>query len=65
MVGYKDTSDVAKKAAKVAQKKSNNWYILSLIHNGSEITTWMGYSLKIKSKKSRAIFFFEFQAADH
>ena len=65
MVGYKDTSDAAEKAAQVAQKKSNNCYILSLIHNGSEITTWMGYSLKIKSKKSRAIFFFEFQAADH
>ena len=65
MVGYKDTSDVAEKAAQVAQKKSNNCYILSLIHNGSEITTWMRYSLKIKSKKSRAIFFFEFQAADH
>ena len=65
MVGNKDTSDVAKKAAKVAQKKSNNWYILSLIHNGSEITTWMGYSLKTKSKKSRPTFFFEFQAADH
>ena len=39
MVGYKDTSDVAKKAAKVAQKKSKNWYMVSLIHNGNEITT--------------------------
>ena len=64
MVGQKDTCDVAKKVAKVAQKKRNNWYMLSLIHNGSEITTWMGYSLKTKSKKSRATFFFECQVAD-
>ena len=39
MVGYKDTSDVAKKDAEVAQKKSNNWPMLNFIHNGSEITT--------------------------
>ena len=65
MVGYKDTSNIAKKAPKVAQKKSNNWYMVSLSHNGSEITTWMGYSLKAKSKKSIATSFFEFQAADH
>ena len=61
MAGYKDTSGVAKKAAKVAQKKSNNWCMMSLIHNGSEITTWMGYTLKTKSKKSRTTFFFEFK----
>ena len=61
MVGYKDTSDVVKKAAKVAQKKSNNWYMVSLIHNGSEITTWMGYSLKIKSKKSEQHSFLNFK----
>ena len=30
MVGYNDTSDVAKKAAEVAQKKSNNWLMVSL-----------------------------------
>ena len=57
MVGYKDTSDVAKKAAEVAQKKkSNNWPMVSFIHNGSEITTWMGHSFKTKSTKSKATF---------
>ena len=43
MVGYKDFSDVAKKTAEVLhRKKSNNWPIVRFIHNGSEITTWMG-----------------------
>ena len=35
MVGYQDTSDVAKKAAEAAQKKRNNWPMVSFIHNGS------------------------------
>ena len=39
MVGYKDTSDVAKKTTEVAQKKSNKWPMVSFIHNASEITT--------------------------
>ena len=39
MVGYRDASDVTKKAAEVAQKKSNNWFMVSFIHNGSEIIT--------------------------
>ena len=56
MVGYRDTSDVVKKAAEVAQKKSNNWPMVSFIHNGSEITTWMGHSFKTKNTKSRATF---------
>ena len=56
MVGYRNTSDVAKKAAEVAQKKSNNWPMVSFIHNGSEITTWMGQSIKTKRAKSRATF---------
>ena len=56
MFDYKDTSDVAKKAAEAAQKKSNNWPMVSFIHNGSEITTWMGQSIKTKSTKSRATF---------
>ena len=56
MVGYKDTSDVAKKSTKVAQKKGNNWPMVIFIHNGSEITTWMGHSFKTKSTKSRATF---------
>ena len=58
MVGYKDIFDVAKKADEVAQKKSNNWSMVSFIHNGSEITTCMGHSFKTKSSrtKSRATF---------
>ena len=44
MVGYKDTSDVAKKAAEVTQKKSNNWPMVSFIHNGSKIITWVGHN---------------------
>ena len=56
MVGYRDTSDVVKKAAEVAQKKSNNWPMVSFIHNGSEITTWIGHSFKTKNTKSRATF---------
>ena len=49
MVGYKDTPKVAKKAADVAQKNSNNWPMVGFIHNGSEITTWMGHSFKIQN----------------
>ena len=56
MVGYRNTSDVAKKAAEVEHKKSNNWPMVSFIHNGSEITTWMGHSFKTKSATSRATF---------
>ena len=56
MVGYKDTSDVAKKAAEVAQKKSNNWLMVIFIYNGNDIIM-MGHSFKTKSTKSRATFF--------
>ena len=56
MVGCRDTSDVAKKAAELHRKKSNNWPIVSFIYNGSEITTWMGHSFKTKSPTSRATF---------
>ena len=56
MVGYKDTSDVVKKVAKLHRKKGNNWPMVSFIHNGSEITTWMGHSFKTKSTKSKATF---------
>ena len=57
MVGYRNTSDVAKTAAEVAQKKEQQlahgeFYIL----NGSEITTGMGHSFKTKTRKSTAIF---------
>ena len=56
MVDYNDTSDVATKAAEVAQKKSNNCPMVSFIHNGGEITTWMGHSFKTKSTKSKVTF---------
>ena len=56
MVGNKDTSDVAEKAAEVAQKKEQYWPLVSFIHNGSEITTWMGHRFKTKSTKSKATF---------
>ena len=56
MVGYKDTSKVAKKAAEIAQKKSNNWSMVSSMHNGSEIITWMGHNFKTKSTKSKTKF---------
>ena len=53
MVGYRDTSDVAKKLLKLRRKKSNNTHMVSFIHNGSEITTWMGHSFKTKNATSR------------
>ena len=47
-----------KKLLKFHRKKSNNWSMENFIHNGGEITTWMGYNFKIKSKstKSQAAF---------
>ena len=60
-----------KKLLKLHRKKSNNWPMVSFIHNGSEITTSMGHSFKTKSTKSKATLlkdnniFFEFQATDH
>ena len=43
--------------------------MLSFIHNGSELTTWMGYNFKTKTTKPKQNFLtktsFEFQAADH
>ena len=48
ILGYKDSSNVAKEAADVAQK--------NCIHNGRETTTWMGYSFKTKSTESIATF---------
>ena len=56
MVAYKDTSDVAKKAAEAEQKKSNNQPMVSFIHDGSKITTLMEHSFKTKSIKSKATF---------
>ena len=53
-----------KKLQKLHRKRSNNWPLVSFIHNGSETTTWMGYSLNTKSTKYKdKNMFFEFQAA--
>ena len=49
MVGYNDTFGVAKKAAEVAHKKSNNWPMGSFIYDGSEITT-LGWGIASKTK---------------
>ena len=57
MVGYRDNSDVAKKVAEAAQKKSNDWPMVIFIGNVSEIT-WMGYSMETKSATSRATFLY-------
>ena len=51
-----------KRLLKSHRKKSNTWPMVSFIHNGSEITTWMWYSFKNTKSKTA---FFEFQAADH
>ena len=56
MVGYRNTSDVAKKAAEVAQKISSRAHRKFYIHNGNEITTWMGHNFNTKNTKSRATF---------
>ena len=57
MVGYKDTSNVARKTRKLHRKKSNNQPMVSFIHYGSEIiTAMMGHSFKTKSTKSRVTF---------
>ena len=47
-----------KKLLKFHRKKSNNWSMVSFIHNVSEITIWIGYNFKSKSKstKSQATF---------
>ena len=55
-VAYQDTSDKTGKAAGVAQKRSNNWPMMSFIHDGNERTAWMGYSFKTKSTKFKATF---------
>ena len=55
MVGYRNTSEVAKKAAEVSQKKRNNSPMVSFTHNGSEMTTWMGHKNQ-KHKIHRNIF---------
>ena len=45
-----------KKLLKLRRKKSNNWPMVSVIHNGSEIMTWMRHTFKSKSTKSKATF---------
>ena len=37
-------------------KGCNNWLMVSFIHNGSEITTWIGYNFKTKSTNSKPTF---------
>ena len=44
----------AKKLQTLRRKRSNNWPMVSFIHNRREKTTWIGYSFKIKSTKSEA-----------
>ena len=58
MVGYRNSSDVAQKAAQVAQKMSSRAHGDFYIHNGSEITTYMGhsYSFNTKNTKCRTTF---------
>ena len=56
MAGYKHASNEAKKAVEVAQKKSNNWFMVSFIHNGSEIQLGWGIASKTNSTKSNATF---------
>ena len=51
-----DTSNVAKKAAEVAQKKGNNWPMVSFIHNRREIIIWMGHSFKTKAQNPKQHF---------
>ena len=41
---------------KLHRKRNNNWPMMSFIHNGSEITTWMVYSWKTKNTKFKATF---------
>ena len=38
---------------KLHRNRSNNWPMVSFIHNGNGITTWIGYSFKTKSTKSK------------
>ena len=45
-----------KKLLKLHRKKSNNWPMVSFIHKGSEITTWIGSNFKTKSTNSKATF---------
>ena len=56
MVGYRNTSGVAKNAAEIAQKKSNNLPMVSFIHNGNEITTCIGVASKSKTQNPKQHF---------
>ena len=55
-VGYQltRTPPAIKRSNRRCNTWSNNWLMVSFIHNGNEITTWMEYSFKIKSTKSKA-----------
>ena len=52
MVGYKDTFDVAKKLLQLHRKNNNNCPMVSFIHNGREVTIWLGHSFKTKRATS-------------
>ena len=60
MVGYSNTSDAAKKAAEIGQKKEQYWPMVSFIHNGSDITTWIGNSASKPKAQCRATFLRQF-----
>ena len=45
-----------KKLLKLKRKRSNNWPMVSFIHHGKEITTWIGHSFKTNGTKSKATF---------
>ena len=45
-----------KKLLKFHRKKTNNWPMVSFIHNGSEITAWYNFKTKSKSTESQATF---------
>ena len=71
-VGYLLTRTLPAQLKKAAEIAQNNRPMVSFIHNGSEITTWMGYSFKTKNIKSKTKqhfkdknIFFESKAADN
>ena len=43
-LGYQDTSGVVKKLQKLLTRRSNNWFIMSFNHSGSEMSTYRVFS---------------------
>ena len=54
-----------KKLQKLHIKRSNNLPMVSFVHNGSGITTWMGYSFKQNQKHKIQSNIFKPQGADN